>query len=186
MKYYNLVKEFVDQAFTKIGQQEELPHFERTVYWFMQLKPDVDEAFLIAAYAHDVERAFRVETDEDLKNKSFTDDFFLKYHPQKGAEIIGNFLEQQEAPAQLINRVKSLIAAHEIGGDDDQNLLKDADTISFFEDQNKIDWFISRVAIRSMETIKQKFDWMFERITSQKAKELAKPFYEQAMQKIHE
>jgi hypothetical protein len=79
--------------------------------------------------------------------------------------------------------VEYLIAKHEEGGDDDQNLLKDADSLSFFE--NNIDHFFNdMVGIIGKEGLLRKFQWMFERITLKKAEDLARPFYMKAMQRI--
>jgi hypothetical protein len=42
----------------------------------------------------------------------------------------------------MIERVMMLVSKHEVGGNDDQNLLKDADAISFLE--NQIDVFLTK------------------------------------------
>ena len=44
---------YVDKSF---GEKKE--HFDRTLYWVLKLKPDADEALQIAAYSHDIQRAF--------------------------------------------------------------------------------------------------------------------------------
>jgi len=187
MKYFDLAKKFVDREFTRSGRApHELPHFDRTVYWVKILKPDADEAMLIAAYAHDIERSFRDKTDEELKHLSFKDPFFLKYHAEKGAEIIGDFLFQNEAPQELIDRVKILVSTHEVGGDDDQNILQSADTISFLEDQDKVDRFIARMGSQGKNIIQEKFKWMYERAQLPKAKEIVKPFYDEAIRKLEQ
>ena len=77
----------------------------------------------------------------------------------------------------MIERVKMLISKHEVGGNDDQNLLKDADSVSFLE--NNVDHFINNlVSETSKEKVKDKFDRTFNRITSQQAREIARPRYE--------
>lgn len=185
MKYFDLVKQFVDQEFTRAGRADhELPHLSRTLYWVLQLKPDADEAMQIAGYAHDIERAFRDKSDEELKHLSFKDPFFLKLHPEKGAQIIGDFLAQNQAPQELIDRVKMLISAHEIGGNDDQNILQSADSISFLEDQGKVDRFIARMKNQGKDAIIEKFQWMYERAAIPEAKKIIEPFYREAMRKL--
>ena len=185
MKYLEIVKNFVDREFQRSGRaQHELPHLKRTLYWVLQLNPDADEAMQIAAYAHDIERAFREKTDHELKHLSFKDPFFLKDHPEKGAEIIGNLLSQNGAPSTLVDRVKMLISAHEVGGNDDQNILQSADTISFLEDQGKVDRFIARTKDQGKEIIKEKFQWMYERAQLPAAKKIVEPFYREAMRKL--
>ncbi|MBI2356251.1 MAG: DUF4202 family protein [Candidatus Doudnabacteria bacterium] len=186
MKYFELVKKFVDDSFTKAEVASDLKHFERTVYWLKQFKPDADEAFVIAAYAHDMERAFRDKTTDIFEGKNYTDAYFTEEHPRKGAEIIAEFLSKNGASHEMIEKVKSLIANHELGGDPDQNLLKDVDSVSFFE--NQIPHFI-RIAQKKpdrADKIRKKFDWMFERITSAKAKEIARPMYQAAIKQLEQ
>ena len=63
-KLYDKVEKFVEKSYKgKFG----MVHFKRTVYWIRELKPNADEAMLIAAIAHDIERAFRKERDSQTK-----------------------------------------------------------------------------------------------------------------------
>jgi len=82
---YEKAEQFVDESYKgKHG----MIHFKRTVYWVKQLKPDADEAMLIAAIAHDIERAFRKEGDpqmQRMKASGMKDEEFLRYHQEKGA-----------------------------------------------------------------------------------------------------
>ncbi len=185
--YFTLVKGFVKEAFIKANNQGDIRHFERTVYWLKQLKPDADEALCLAAFAHDIERAFRDEAAKErfkASSKGFTDEDHLANHQNKGAEIIANYLKEQQAPKELIDRVQMLISKHEVGGNVDQNLLKDADSISYFE--NQIEHFLTKkVADVGKDKVRVKFQWMFDRITSEKAKEVAKPMFEDAISKLN-
>jgi len=178
---YDKVEEFVNDSFNG-----NVIHFERTVHWIKELKPDADEALLIAGISHDIERAFRKKGDSQEQtavNKGFHHPEFFKSHEEIGARIIGEFLEKEGADEHLIQRVKSLILKHEEGGDDDQNLLKDADSVSFFE--NNIDHFLdAKVKEVGKQKIKKKFYWMYKRITSEKAKQIAKDWYQKAMDRI--
>lgn len=178
--YYQKVKSFVEEAFQDAAQ---ILHFNRTVYWLQQLKPDADEALLISAMGHDVERAFREQKDGfDNNNKSFKNEDHLISHQNRGAEILAKFLSEQGAEENLINRVKHLVSAHEVGGDDDQNLLKDADSISFLENNSII--FLNKLKVLGYQRVKEKFDWMFERISFPKAKEIAQPFYKKIIKDL--
>lgn len=186
MDWYNKVEQFVKDSFIKAHNPGDIKHFERTVYWLKQLKPDADEALCIAAFAHDTERAFRETSTHPMAGKSlkgFRDEQFLAYHQNKGAEIISDFLKEQKAPQELIDRVFRLISKHEVGGDEDQNLLKDADSVSYFE--NQIEHFLTvKAGEVGKEKVKEKFRWMFERISFEKAKDIARPMYEQAIKKL--
>ena len=186
MEFYPQVEKFVTEAFLRSPHSGDIRHFERTVHWVKQLKPDADEALCIAAFAHDTERAFRDTATHPAAEKSpkgFRDEAFMSHHQEKGAEIISKFLKGQGAPAELSGRVSHLIARHEVGGDADQNLLRDADSLSYFE--NQIEYFIAhKVSEVGKEKVKDKFQWMFDRIGSKQAKTLARPMYEQAIKRL--
>ena len=182
---YNQAEEFVKESFRKAGGDHGFKHFVRTVHWVKKLKPDPDEAMLIAAIAHDIERAFRdkEKMKEALRSNGFKSETFLNIHQTKGAKIIADFLEQQEADPKLIERVKMLVGKHEFGGNEDQNILKDADSIRFFE--NNLDHFIKvKVDQVGKDRVKEKFDWMFNRISSKKAKQIALKWYEDGINRL--
>jgi hypothetical protein len=171
MNLYDQTVAYVDAAFG--GRQK--PHFTRAVYWFEQFLPQATEAQRIAAYAHDIERAFRDET------KTTPDDYldpeFLRQHQEKGAEIMAEFLQHHGASAEVITAVTHLISHHEIGGDADQNALMDADSISFFE--TNAEMFVTEKApVEGYAKVKEKLDWMFNRISTDEHKALAQENYQ--------
>jgi len=181
---YNKTEQFVKDSFTNKGKTHQIKHFLRTAYWVKQLEPDADEALLISAVAHDIERAFRQKDVLEKKSSTgFTDEEFLRPHEERGAEIIGEFLEKQGTKKELIQRVKMLVSKHEEGGNEDQDLLKDADSVSFFE--NNVQFFLpNKVEEFGKEKVKQKFDWMYNRISSEKAKQIVKAWYEKAIKDL--
>lgn len=183
-KLYKKVKQFVIDSFNKADKAYQIKHFIRTVYWLKKLKPDADETLLIAAVAHDIERAFRQkDMSEKIKLFGFADLSFLRPHEERGAEIIGEFLKNQSAASDFVERVKMLVSRHEEGGNDDQNILKDADSISFLE--NNISRFITQEAEKvGKEGVKNKIDWMLNRINSAKAKQISKQWYEEAIKSL--
>jgi hypothetical protein len=184
--FYKKVEQFVIEKFSKAGDDHGIKHFLRTVYWIKVMKPDADEALLIAAIAHDIERGDRKNNSYDkIKkfNKGFISDEHLSHHQNEGAKIIMEYLQKIGADKKLTERVRMLISKHEVGGNDDQNLLKDADSVSFFE--NNVEHFIAKkVNETSKEKVKDKFDWMFNRIISKKAKKIARPWYEEAIKRL--
>jgi hypothetical protein len=185
MKYLNLITKYVISGSEKNGTKRDLKHFERTLYWLLQLKPDANEALQIAAFSHDVERVFRTSEYTGINNssKGFRDGKHLDHHQTAGAKIAFDFLSSKGADNTLKENVYSLISKHEVGGNDDQNLLKDADSLSFFE--NNIDFFLSKqVENMGKDKVKDKFDWMYKRITSVKAKNIAKKWYQDAIRKL--
>ena len=180
---FDKVKQFVKKSFRGKEPGGQIVHFERTVYWVQKLNPSADKALLIAAFAHDIERAYRSrEIMKNLREVKFTDKKRMREHQEKGAQIIGRFLEQENAPRELIKRVKDLISKHEEGGDEGQNILKDADSISFLENNIKI--FLQMAEKIGKKKIRQKFDWMYNRITSEQAKQIANKWYKKAIEEL--
>ncbi len=166
------VKQFVDKSLD--GQSN--AHYERTVYWMKELNPEADDVLLIAAYSHDIERILR-----KTKMKEMDKGEILIQHQIKGGEIMFDFLVENGASESMAKRVQELIAKHEVGGTDDQNLLKDADVISVLE--NNVEKAIDLIKNEnfSKDDVLKKFNLTFEKITSEKAKQIAKPFYERAL-----
>lgn len=183
---YDKTEEFVENLFKKAGREGQIRHFKRTVYWIKQLRPNADEALLISAIAHDIERARRKKNTLKKKiEKGFLDKEFLRLHENEGAKIIAEFLKEQKAGQKIIERVVMLVSKHEEGGNEDQNLLKDADSISFFE--TSINYFLSEEKLKEIENkgkIRAKIEWMYERISSNKAKHITKTMYEEAITKF--
>lgn len=187
LNMFNKVKHFVDEKFAAINGANEIKHLLRTVYWLEKLRPEPDKALIIAAYSHDIERAVRY-AESQREGKEFTpasgDQELLTLHQVRGGQIMKTFLMESGATADLANKVEWLISKHEVGGDEDQNILKDADSISFLEVIAPS--FIDRwLPTKGKEFVTKKIQWMFDRISSPAAKDLAKPFYIQAAQLLN-
>ena len=67
---YNAAEQFVVNSFNNAGKPTQIKHFVQTVHWLKVLTPESDEALLVAAIAHDIERAFR---QKDLLEKRESD-----------------------------------------------------------------------------------------------------------------
>ncbi len=184
--YFNQAKEFIISAFAEVENQLVPLHLVRTVDWILKLEPQADEALLIAGVTHDIERAFR----EDLvyqkmfsSENAFQDRAFLDYHQQRSAKIIAEFLKTLNCPTPLCDKVYHLVAHHETGGDPETDLLKDADSLSFF--QTNVDLFVTvKTRESSPEKVKSKFDWMFARISDPTAREICRPLYNTALNRL--
>ncbi len=167
MSLYDKVVQFVDKSFK--GRKA---HFQRTVFWLEKFLPNVTDAHRIAAYAHDIERAIKGEKDRDYLNTDI-----LTRHQEEGAKIMQKFLTKQNADEKTIKTVENLISKHEVGGDEDQNALMDADSVSYFE--TNVEMFVrERAEKEGYEKIKAKLDWMFDRISLPERKEFARENYE--------
>jgi hypothetical protein len=76
-----------------------------------------------------------------------------------------------------------LVSKHEVGGTKQQDILRDADSVSFFE--NNTEHFITEKAGElGRGKVKEKLDWMFERVTFQDAKNKVKIWYEESLKKL--
>ncbi|MFH0962315.1 MAG: DUF4202 family protein [archaeon] len=183
---YEKTLEFVEKSFGKRRTQGRPLHLERTAYWVKILNPTASEALLIAAVSHDIERAFMNAEHAQkhiLEGAGFMDESHLSIHQEEGARIIKKFLDENGAETDLSNEVARLVSKHESGGDEDQNLLKDADSISFFE--NNVKSFLTKQTGRfGKKKVREKFGWMFDRISSEKAKEICKDWHKKAIEEI--
>ena len=161
------VKEYVKEVY-----EGYVDHFDRTVYWIKQLRPDADEALLIAGYSHDIQR--KISPQEEPK---FVKGDQLRYHQEEGGRIMYEWLKKNGASEEMAAKVKELISRHEEGGTEEQNVLRDADSLSFLETKVKA---MKRRLERGhdRDDMKWKIDWMYERIVSPEAKRIAKPLYE--------
>lgn len=87
------------------------------------------------------------------------------------------FLAGKGASDDFIARVAHLISRHEVGGDDAQNALMDADSVSFFE-TNAENFVRKKAPKEGYVKVKSKLDWMYDRIHSDTAKKEAQKNYE--------
>ncbi|MBP9815688.1 DUF4202 family protein [Candidatus Woesebacteria bacterium] len=163
-------------------------HLLRTGYWVTQLDPDASEELIVACVTHDVERTFsdgRVPqgSDEEGENIIWDDEVYNLWHGKRSAEFVRKFLESKKASEDFIQKVEHIIERHEMGGDPEQNLIQAADSISFLEINAAR--FIKNIPKKyTKDQVKEKFDYMYNRIQIPKGKELAEPFYRKALQDL--
>ncbi len=106
-------------------------HAENTLKWLFRLEPKADSALQIASFAHDIDRA--VETRK-VRHADFNDyDAFKAAHARNGAAILRAILQKCGVNGSVTAEACRLVGLHEVGGDPRSDLLKDADSISYFE-----------------------------------------------------
>jgi len=109
---------------------EDPHHADNTVEWLLRLETDADEALQLAALAHDIDRA----TPERVRHEDHPDyDAFKAAHARRGARLLRGILEDCEVESAIVNEACRLVVLHEVGGDPGSDLLKDADSISYFD-----------------------------------------------------
>lgn len=159
---------------TVIKEERVLKHHMRTKDYLLMLSPNASLEAQVAALTHDIERSLpgAIPQSED---KESHDEKYLRKHGAHSAKHVIKFLKQKNISLNY-DRIKYLITNHEIGGDEECGYLRDADSLSFFE--VIVPLFLE---IYSREYSKHKFQYMFNRIGSEKAKQIAKPMYEKAL-----
>ncbi|HSI80632.1 MAG TPA: cyclase family protein [Solirubrobacterales bacterium] len=108
-------------------------HLDRAESWLVALEPEASDAMRIAAVTHDIERAF---PDPDVRWDSaehWDDPEYNRWHQDRCAAIIADWLAEQGAPEELSRDVEALVRAHEDGGWPEADLVQAADSLSFLE-----------------------------------------------------
>jgi hypothetical protein len=83
---------------------------------------------------------------------------------------VPNSFKLYGADVSFIEKVKHLVLFHEIGGDEETNLLRDADSISFFEDN--LEYYFETFGSEKTDF---KIKYMYDRV-SNKAKDIVNGF----------
>ncbi len=106
-------------------------HAQNTLDWLLKLDPRADVALQLAAFAHDIERALK---KRKVRRGDFADyDRYKAAHAEHGARILQKIMTACRVPSDLAADVSRLVRRHEHGGNPRSDLLKDADSLSFFE-----------------------------------------------------
>ena len=146
---------------------EDSRHSDNTLEWLLRLAPDAGYALQLAALAHDIDRAI----EETKVNRADFDDYnaFKAAHARNGAEILRPILTACGVELHIVDEACRLVEVHEVGGDPGSDLLKDADSISYFdvnlplyyqregwdEAKRRSRWGYQRLSPRAKEIVKQ-------------------------------
>ncbi len=158
------IEKEIEKIISKSPHRTDPEHSKSTKKWILKLKPNADEAMQIAALAHDIERGFIGEKEAKLKEKNKNYDKHKEEHAKRSVKVISALLRKYDFHKEFIKKVEHLVLYHEVGGDEDTDFLKDADSISFFEDN--LEYYFE---VFGNEKTKFKIKYMFDRI-SEKAK----------------
>lgn len=164
---FNVLKKDIEKLLPKSPLVFELKHSELTLKWLLKLKLDAGESLKISALAHDIERAVTGITEKDLKDYSKINEF-KKEHAKRSAKITLDMMKKYGYNKQVLQKVKHLIEFHEEGGDEEQTILMEADSLAYF-DYNILHYFERY----GRERTKSKIQFMYKRL-SQKARDLVK------------
>jgi uncharacterized protein DUF4202 len=131
MDSINCAKQQIRAIISKSSVPEDPRHADNVLAWLLKLKPDADAALQVAALAHDIDRA---DERTKIKRADFDDyDQFKAAHAHHSATILKQILHKCQVEQSIIDNACQLVEQHEVGGDPRSDLLKDADSISYFE-----------------------------------------------------
>jgi len=124
-------KQIIRAVISKSSVPEDPIHAENVLEWLLKLKPDADEALQIAALAHDIDRS---DERTKIRRSDFNDyNQFKASHANNSAKILKDILHKCQVEQSVVDEACRLVKRHESGGDPRSDLLKDADSISYFE-----------------------------------------------------
>lgn len=152
-KLHNLCKKMYEVS----EWPDELSHAEKTLEWLLKINPNASEELKVSAYAHDIERTF-ITKREQKDYETYIN--HKKEHSKRSADIVCTMMFTLEFSPTAIQRVHYLICNHEVGGDSDANDLKDADSLSYFE--NNLSGYYEK---RGLEGTRTKIDFMYSRMS---------------------
>ena len=142
-------------------------HSQSTLKWLLVLKPNADRALQIAALGHDIDRGVSKITDKSLENMENYEQKRIE-HSIRSAKAISDLLKKYNFEKKFIDKVYCLVERHETGGDEESDILRDADSIAFFE--YNIPIYFERYG---KERTLYKIRYMFNRV-SDRAKNIIK------------
>ncbi len=177
----------LSRAWVKENYGKSAEHLLKAEERLRRIDPGASLAMILATLTHDMERAFPgPDSPRQDPSRGPDDPVYNQAHSGRSARIVSDFLREQHAPEELVTEVARLVRAHEIGGWPEADWVQAADSLSFLE--VNVDFFLSRIGASqdgwTLDTVRAKFDWMYNRIKVPKARALAAPLYERAMQKL--
>ena len=157
MDNIDCVKKRIEEIINTSLVPEDPIHSKNTLEWLLRLKPDADEALQIAALGHDIERAIeeRKVRRGDYKNY----DEFKDAHASNSANILAEIMKECNISKELANDSFFLVCHHERGGTRHSDILRDADSISFFH-VNLPYYFVRN----GVEETKRRYLWGYRRL----------------------
>lgn len=121
----------IRMVISKSSVPEDPAHAENVLEWVLKLRSNANNALQIAALAHDIDRA---DERRKVQRYDFNDyNEFKAAHANNSANILKEILHECHVKQSIIDEACRLVERHEFGGDPYSDLLKDADSISYFE-----------------------------------------------------
>ncbi|TDI71484.1 MAG: DUF4202 family protein [Bacteroidetes bacterium] len=171
MDKINLVKRKIEGVIIGSSVPEDPIHSINTLEWLLKQMPDAGESLKIAALGHDIERAIE---KRKVRRQDYKDyNAFKDAHALNSANILAEIMQACNIDKKMIDEVFFLVRYHETGGTDQVDILKDADSISYF-DVNLPLYFMRN---NLKETIRRCL-WGYKRLSDQGKKIVAELNYQ--------
>lgn len=171
MDKINLVKRKIEEVIKGSSVPEDPIHSKNTLEWLLKLKPDADESLKIAALGHDIERAIEKRKVSRQNYKDY--DAFKDAHAFNSANILAEIMQACDIDKKMIDEVFFLARHHESGGTDRIDILKDADSISYFN--VNLPYYILR---NNLTETKRRCLWGYKRLSDKGKKIVAELNYQ--------
>jgi hypothetical protein len=160
----------IKQLLKRAPLPEEVVHSENTLHWLLRLCPRADAALRIAAQGHDLDRS---AGQARVRREDYEDyDLFKQAHARNSARLLREIMAHCGASQPLIREVHRLVCLHETGGDERADLLKDADSLSYFD--VNLPHYFEREGYE--ETLRRSI-WGYRRLSSKARDELRRVAY---------
>ena len=160
MDKINLVKRKIEEVIKGSSVPEDPIHSKNTLEWLLKLMPDADESLKIAALGHDIERAIE---KRKVRRQDYKDyDAFKDAHALNSANVLTEIMQACDIDKKMIDEVFFFVRHHETGGTDSIDILKDADSISYFEVNLPL-YFVRN----TLKETKRRCLWGYKRLSDQ-------------------
>lgn len=156
-KSINCLKGKIKKIISKSPVPEDFGHSKSICQWVGKLYPKADVGLQIAALGHDIDRAMPKEKILRKNYKKYNE--FKKAHAANCAKILEEIMRKCKIEGKLIKKTAFLVRKHEFGGNEESNILKYADSLSFF--QVNLPYYFSREGISEA---KRRFLWGYKRL----------------------
>lgn len=162
---FKRLKSEIADIFSKAEIKEEGLHSIDTFRWVKEIDADASECLQIAALAHDIDRGIGPRIRREV-NETYDD--YKRRHAKRSAQLIAELMSKFGYSEDPIEKTSFLVEKHEVGGDKETDILKDADSISFFS--CNIEWYYKN---KGVEETKREILYKYERATP-KARQMIK------------
>jgi len=171
INYHKVIENEIEDIIYHSDVPEDYAHAKSVKKWLLKLRPDADWILQLAAFAHDIERALPQRKIIRSKFSDYND--FKSAHALNSAKVVQEILDKYPLSRKVKDKILNLVKNHELGQSKDSDIavLKDADSLSFFEVN------LPAYAERNDESeILSRMNWGYQRL-SKRARQIVKEFH---------